>query len=48
MLFLDGVAHRPEAIGTPAALARSAHSRKVRDFLARPGIAPAPRTEAMR
>jgi phospholipid/cholesterol/gamma-HCH transport system ATP-binding protein len=38
MLFLDGEAHRPAALGSPAALARSADSRKVRDFLARPGM----------
>ena len=35
MLFLDGEAHRPVALGAPAELARSAASRKVRDFLAR-------------
>ena len=35
MLFLDGEAHRPAALGVPAELARSAASRKVRDFLAR-------------
>jgi phospholipid/cholesterol/gamma-HCH transport system ATP-binding protein len=35
MLFLDGETHRPAALGAPAALARSAESRKVRDFLAR-------------
>ena len=35
MIFLDGEAHRPVAIGSPATLARSAESRKVRDFLAR-------------
>ena len=33
MIFLDGETHRPEAIGSPAELARSADSRKVRDFL---------------
>ena len=33
--FLDGETHRPEAIGSPAELARSADSRKVRDFLTR-------------
>ena len=32
MLFLDGEAHRPVALGSPAELARSAESRKVRDF----------------
>jgi phospholipid/cholesterol/gamma-HCH transport system ATP-binding protein len=37
MLFLDGETHRPMALGGPAALARSAESRKVRDFLARRG-----------
>jgi phospholipid/cholesterol/gamma-HCH transport system ATP-binding protein len=41
MLFLDGEAHRPVALGRPAELARSADSRKVRDFLSRSG---APRT----
>jgi phospholipid/cholesterol/gamma-HCH transport system ATP-binding protein len=35
MLFLDGEAHRPVALGAPADLARSAASRKVRDFLSR-------------
>ena len=38
MLFLDGEAHRPVALGSPAELARSADSRKVRDFLARRGL----------
>ena len=37
MLFLDGETHRPVALGAPAALARSAESPKVRDFLARRG-----------
>jgi phospholipid/cholesterol/gamma-HCH transport system ATP-binding protein len=37
MLFLDGEAHCPLALGAPAELARSAESRKVRDFLARSG-----------
>jgi len=35
MLFLDGEAHRPVALGAPVELARSASSRKVRDFLSR-------------
>jgi len=35
MLFLDGEAHRPVALGAPAELAKSSASRKVRDFLAR-------------
>ena len=39
MIFLDGEAHRPVALGAPAELARSAESRKVRDFLARRGAA---------
>ena len=33
MLFLDGEAHRPVALGAPAELARHAESAKVRDFL---------------
>jgi phospholipid/cholesterol/gamma-HCH transport system ATP-binding protein len=37
MLFLDGEAHRPVALGKPAQLAKSAESPKVRDFLARRG-----------
>ncbi len=48
MLFLDGEAHRPVALGSPAELAKSAESRKVRDFLARRGTARAARTEAAR
>jgi phospholipid/cholesterol/gamma-HCH transport system ATP-binding protein len=48
MLFLDGESHRPAALGSPAALAGSADSRKVRDFLSRPGTAHSPRTEAAR
>jgi phospholipid/cholesterol/gamma-HCH transport system ATP-binding protein len=35
MLFLDGEAHRPVALGAPAELARSAENAKVRDFLSR-------------
>jgi phospholipid/cholesterol/gamma-HCH transport system ATP-binding protein len=35
MLFLDGEAHRPVALGAPADLARAAESPKVRDFLSR-------------
>ncbi len=46
MLFLDGEAHRPVALGSPAQLANSADSRKVRDFLARRGTAPAAHMEA--
>jgi len=38
MLFLDGETHRPVALGPPAELARSAESRKVREFLVRPGM----------
>lgn len=37
MIFLDGEAHRPVALGAPAQLARSAESPKVRDFLTRRG-----------
>ena len=48
MLFLDGESHRPVALGSPAALARSADSRKVRDFLARPGTAHSAHTQAAR
>ena len=33
MLFLDGEAHRPVALGAPADLACRAESTKVRDFL---------------
>ena len=33
MLFLDGEAHRPVALGAPAELAQHADSAKVRDFL---------------
>ena len=40
MLFLDGEAHRPLALGAPAQLARSAQSSKVRDFLARSSTLP--------
>jgi phospholipid/cholesterol/gamma-HCH transport system ATP-binding protein len=35
MLFLDGEAHRPIALGAPVELARSAASGKVREFLSR-------------
>jgi len=35
MLFLDGEAHRPVALGAPVELARSAANHKVRDFLSR-------------
>jgi phospholipid/cholesterol/gamma-HCH transport system ATP-binding protein len=38
MIFLDGEEHRPMGLGPPAELARSAGSRKVRDFLARRGV----------
>jgi len=48
MLFLDGETHRPVALGTPAELARSAESRKVRDFLERPGTARVAHREAPR
>jgi phospholipid/cholesterol/gamma-HCH transport system ATP-binding protein len=33
MLFLDGEAHRPVALGAPAELARHSDSAKVREFL---------------
>jgi phospholipid/cholesterol/gamma-HCH transport system ATP-binding protein len=45
MLFLDGETHRPVALGSPAELAISAESRKVRDFLARRGTARAAQPE---
>lgn len=48
MLFLDGEAHHPVALGSPAELAKSADSRKVRDFLARRGSASAAHMEAAR
>jgi phospholipid/cholesterol/gamma-HCH transport system ATP-binding protein len=48
MLFLDGEAHRPVALGSPSELARSAESRKVREFLALPRTAHAPHPEADR
>jgi phospholipid/cholesterol/gamma-HCH transport system ATP-binding protein len=48
MLFLDGEAHRPVALGGPSELARSAESRKVREFLALPRTAHAPHPEADR
>ena len=35
MIFLDGDAHRPVALGAPAELAESAASIKVREFLSR-------------
>jgi phospholipid/cholesterol/gamma-HCH transport system ATP-binding protein len=35
MIFLDGEAHRPVALGVPTELARWAESRKVREFLSR-------------
>ena len=47
MIFLDGETHRPVAIGSPAELARSADSRKVRDFLARRAGVSAEHTEAI-
>jgi phospholipid/cholesterol/gamma-HCH transport system ATP-binding protein len=47
-LFLDADAHRPVALGSPPELAKSAESRKVRDFLARPGTAPYPHRKAAR
>jgi len=34
MMFLDGEVHQPVALGAPLELARSAESRKVREFLA--------------
>lgn len=46
MIFLDGDAHRPVALGIPAELAHSADSAKVRDFLARRGTVPAAQSEA--
>ena len=48
MIFLDGEAHRPVALGAPAELARSAESPKVRDFLSRRGGMPAEYREAAR
>ena len=48
MVFLDGEAHRPVALGSPAALAGSAESHKVREFLARPGTACVPHPEPAR
>ena len=48
MLFLDGETHRPVALGSPAELARSAESRKVRDFWRCPRTAHAPHPEADR
>jgi phospholipid/cholesterol/gamma-HCH transport system ATP-binding protein len=48
MVFLDGEAHRPVALGNPAALVGSAESRKVREFLARPGTASIPHPEPAR
>ena len=48
MIFLDGEAHRPVALGAPAELARSAESPKVRDFLARRGGMPAEYREVAR
>ena len=38
MIFLDGEAHRPVALGVPAELARSATSEKVREFLSMPAV----------
>lgn len=38
MLFLDGEAHKPTALGPPADLARDADSDKVREFLSRRGL----------
>ena len=48
MIFLDGEAHRPVALGAPAELARSAESPKVRDFLSRRGGMPAEYREGAR
>jgi phospholipid/cholesterol/gamma-HCH transport system ATP-binding protein len=48
MIFLDGEAHRPAALGSPDELARAADSAKVRDFLTRRGRAPAEYLEAAR
>jgi phospholipid/cholesterol/gamma-HCH transport system ATP-binding protein len=48
MIFLDGEAHRPVALGAPAELASSAESPKVRDFLARRGGMPREHREAAR
>ena len=39
MIFLDGDTHRPIALGAPAELARSAPTRKVREFLSIPAAA---------
>jgi phospholipid/cholesterol/gamma-HCH transport system ATP-binding protein len=46
MLFLDGETHRPVALGAPDALARSAESPKVREFLTRRGAERDARSEA--
>jgi phospholipid/cholesterol/gamma-HCH transport system ATP-binding protein len=48
MIFLDGEVQRPVALGSPSALARSASSAKVRDFLARRGGRPLECGEALR
>ena len=45
MIFLDGETNRPVALGTPAELARSADSPKVREFLTRRGSSPARHAE---
>lgn len=47
MIFLDGESHRPVALGSPAQLARSADSAKVRDFLRRRGRTGAQQAEAV-
>jgi len=48
MIFLDGEAHRPVALGSPAQLAKSADSSKVREFLARRGRMSAEQAEVIR
>jgi len=48
MIFLDGEAHRPVELGSPAQLAKSADSSKVREFLARRGRMSAEQAEVIR
>jgi hypothetical protein len=48
MIFLDGEAHRPVALGVPSELARSADNRKLREFLALPAGAVCDQAEAIR
>jgi phospholipid/cholesterol/gamma-HCH transport system ATP-binding protein len=48
MIFLDGEANRPVALGAPGELARSADSPKVREFLTQRGRIPARHGEVAR